>query len=44
MIIVQRLFRHISGKVPEFQCDEDAINQLQEGLTKIGSVRDILAH
>ena len=37
MIIVQRLFRHISGKVPEFQCDEDAINQLQELMTQIGS-------
>ena len=37
MIIVQRLFHHISGMVPEFQCDEDAINQLRELMTQIGS-------
>ena len=37
MVIVQRLFLHICGQEPEFQSDDDAINQLQELLTKIGS-------
>ncbi|KAF3953087.1 hypothetical protein CMV_021438 [Castanea mollissima] len=37
MVIVQRLFHHICGQEPEFQSDEDAIYQLQELLTKIGS-------
>ncbi|KAM3681653.1 hypothetical protein ACJW30_12G015800 [Castanea mollissima] len=36
-VIAQRLYQYISHQVPEFQSDEDAINQLREGLTKIGS-------
>ncbi|KAM3729473.1 hypothetical protein ACB098_12G015100 [Castanea mollissima] len=36
-VIAQRLYKYISDQVPEFQSDEDAINQLREGLTKIGS-------
>ncbi|KAK7861302.1 putative disease resistance protein [Quercus suber] len=37
MVIARRLYQYISDQVPEFQSDEDAINQLREGLTKIGS-------
>ncbi|KAK7861391.1 protein da1-related 5 [Quercus suber] len=37
MVISRRLYQYISDQVPEFQSDEDAINQLREGLTKIGS-------
>ncbi len=36
MVIVQRLFHHLSDQEPEFQSDEDAINQLRELLTQIG--------
>ncbi|XP_050252912.1 probable disease resistance protein At5g66900 [Quercus robur] len=37
MVIARRLYQYISDQVPEFQSDEDAINQLREGLAKIGS-------
>ena len=37
MVIARRLYQYISDQVPEFQSDEDAINQLRDGLTKIGS-------
>ncbi len=36
MVIVQRLFHHLSDQEPEFQSEEDAINQLRELLTQIG--------
>ncbi|KAG6724997.1 hypothetical protein I3842_02G011400 [Carya illinoinensis] len=34
-VIVHRVFRHKVDRVPEFQSDEDAINQLQQLLTQI---------
>ncbi|XP_023902129.1 probable disease resistance protein At5g66900 isoform X2 [Quercus suber] len=37
MVIVQRLFHNICYREPEFLSDEDAINQLQDLLTRIGS-------
>ncbi|KAL4594434.1 hypothetical protein ACB092_12G020600 [Castanea dentata] len=37
MVIVQRLFHSICDREPEFQSDEDAINQLQVLLTQMGS-------
>ena len=37
MVIVRRLFYHICDRKPEFQSDEDAINQLEVLLTQIGS-------
>lgn len=37
MVIVRRLFYHICDWEPEFQSDEDAINQLEGLLTRIGS-------
>ena len=36
MVIVQRLFHHLSDQEPEFQSEEDAIYQLRELLTQIG--------